>query len=141
MARINKGIRLTEEELERVQLLLQHHPDYDSESDLLVAATRRGLMLLAAEAVRPGLPRYAGYAGADLAVLLKQRLTAALELLIAEGLLPLMHSPPLAAPAVAAPEIDAPPPAPAAAEPALEDIIIDHEAAAELEGFGSGFLD
>ena len=52
----------------------------------LLRLVRPATALLAAEAVRPGLPRYAGYDGADLAVLLKQRLTAALELLVAVAL-------------------------------------------------------
>lgn len=139
--RVNKGIRLTEEELARVQLLLDHLPDYDSESDLLVAATRRGLLLLAAEAVRPGLPRYAGYDGADLAVLLKSRIMPALELLISQNALPMLSVPGLMAPIQPAPMAPSDGSATPTTELVVTNVEIDEQAAMELEELGSGLLD
>lgn len=140
--RVNKGIRLTEEELERVQLLLRQLPDYDSESDLLVAATRRGLLLLAAEANRPGLPQYAGYDPADLATLLKSRIMPALELLIKQNTLPMLSVPGLVG-SQPVPEVGPTPiTAPAEGTAAIAaNVEIDAQAAAELEEFGSGLLD
>jgi hypothetical protein len=81
-----KTIRLTREELERVQDLLPHFPEASTEAELLRQATLLGLQVLAAQA-----PDLAGYAPAHLASLLRYRLVGALDLLIDQQALPALH--------------------------------------------------
>jgi hypothetical protein len=81
-----KTIRLTREELERVQDLLPHFPEASTEAELLRQATLLGLQVLAAQA-----PDLAGYAPAQLASLLRYRIVGALDLLIDQQALPALH--------------------------------------------------
>ena len=84
----NKGIRFTNEELERVDALLLQFPEFRSQAEALHQAALLGLLVLATQATRPGLPAYAGYEPADLAALLKYRLMPALDFLIERNALP-----------------------------------------------------
>ena len=55
---------------------------------ILHQAALIGLLVLATQATRPGLLRYAGYEADDLAALLKYRLMSAIDFLIAQQAMP-----------------------------------------------------
>lgn len=84
----NKGIRFTDEELARADALLEQFPEFRSQADVLHQAALIGLLVLATQATRPGLPLYAGYRADDLAALLKYRMVSAIDFLIAQQALP-----------------------------------------------------
>ena len=86
----NKGVRFTDEELSHVEKLLAQLPEYNTESDLLYHAALLGILVLATQATRPGMPPYAGYRPDDLAALLKPRLMPAINFLIERGALPML---------------------------------------------------
>ena len=130
----NKGVRLTDEELGHVEKLLAQLPEYSSESDLLYHAALLGILVLATQAIRPGLPPYAGYRPDDLAALLKPRLMPAINFLIERGALPLVFVAHLTG------SKDGMEPAVTAEEPSIETKI-DEATAEDLEGFGTGFMD
>src|SRR6266508_3332808 len=88
----NKGVRFTDDELGHVEKLLAQLPEYSSESDLLYHAALLGILVLATQAIRPGLPPYAGYRPDDLAALLKPRLMPAINFLIERGALPMLFA-------------------------------------------------
>ena len=85
---VNKGIRFTDEELARADALLEQFPEFRSQADVLHQAALIGLLVLATQATRPGLPAYAGYEAGDLAALLKYRLMSAIDFLLAQNALP-----------------------------------------------------
>jgi len=127
-----KTIRMTQEELDRAQDLLPHFPEVASEAELLRQATILGLCVLAAQA-----PDLAGYNPATLAGLLRYRIMGALDLLLTQDALPALYG--LQA-------TREPRPAPVAREREAADVEqeepqIDAQAAADLEGLGTGFLD
>jgi len=119
--RLNKSLRLGQEELERTQTLLEALP-YSSEAELLAEAARRGLLLLEAEAL--------GVNRALLAQRLRTLLLPAFELLVEQDALPALLNAYRAAP-------QTPRPAPPAAPP---PVIVD-AVKQDLASFGSGFLD
>ena len=85
---VNKGIRFTDEELDRADALLAQFPEFRSQAEVLHQAALIGLMVLSTQATRPGLPAYAGYQADDLAALLKYRLMPALDFLITRKAVP-----------------------------------------------------
>src|SRR5687768_16678035 len=85
MATTTKSARLTAEEVTFLQALLQHFPEYRSESHLLHNATMVGLWILAVSARRPGLPAFGGYEAADLAALIGPRIMVAIDFLAEQG--------------------------------------------------------
>lgn len=128
----NKGIRFTDEELDQADALLAQFPEFRSQADVLHQAALIGLMVLATQATRPGLPVYVGYQPGDLAALLKYRLMPALDFLIEHNALP--GSLQRAADGAAAPhdpEIASAPDA----------TILAPEAAEGLDDLGTSFMD
>jgi hypothetical protein len=87
-ATYNKGIRFTDEELIRADALLAQFPEFRSQAEVLHQAALIGLLVLATQATRPGLLRYAGYRADDLAALLKYRLMSAIDFLTTQQALP-----------------------------------------------------
>jgi len=124
-----KGVRFTVEELARIEQLRPQLPEYSSEADLLRHAALLGVLVLAAQATRPGLPPYAGYRADDLAALLKPRLMPALDFLSAQGALPMAFVGQSAGAA------------PSAVPEASTPTIVEDTAAEDLEGLGTGFMD
>ena len=130
----NKGVRFTDDELERIEKLRAQLTEYSSEADLLHHAALLGILVLATYATRPGMAPYAGYGPDDLAALLKPRLMPAIDFLIARGALPMVFTMQLtsglgaATTAIADPERDG-------------ETTIDDAVAEDLEGLGSGFMD
>jgi hypothetical protein len=88
LATFNKGIRFTDEELMRADALLVQFPEFRSQAEVLHQAALIGLLVLATQATRPGLLRYAGYQADDLAALLKYRLMSAIDFLVAQQAMP-----------------------------------------------------
>ena len=84
----NKGIRFIEEELRQADALLAQFPEFRSQADVLHQAALIGLLVLATQAIRPGVDAYAGYGADDLAALLKYRLMPAIDFLIERNALP-----------------------------------------------------
>ncbi len=129
----NKGVRFTDDELGHVEKLLAQLPEYSSESDLLYHAALLGILVLATQAIRPGLPAYAGYRPDDLAALLKPRLMPAINFLIERGALPVWFMAQLGNSHVLTGTM--PPEGPDT------KMRIDEAAAEDLEGLGTGFMD
>lgn len=135
MARtINKGVRFTAEELGHIAQLRPQFPEYHTEADLLRHAALLGILVLAAQATRPEMLPYAGYPVDDLAALLKPRLLSAIDFLNAQDALPVFLIAQRAGttPMMATTMI---------AEAIGMETLIDHAAAEELEGLGTGFMD
>jgi hypothetical protein len=127
----NKGIRFTDEELQRADALLVQLVEFRSESDLLHHAAVIGLLVLATQATRPGLPAYAGYEPDDLAALLKYRLMPAVDFLIEWNALPISLQQPAA-------HSDEPPAREAAGN---ADTTIVPDAAEGLGDLGTSFME
>ena len=129
-----KGIRLTEDELQRVEQLRAHFPEHNSAAELLRHATLLGVMVLATHAPQPEQTPYANYRPDELVALLKPRLMPAIDFLVEHGALlkvfPKQVGDGLPTPAMAVMHQgqDDPP-------------AIDEAAAGHLEGLGSGFMD
>jgi hypothetical protein len=128
----NKGIRFTEEELGRADALLTQFPEFRSQAEVLHQAALIGLLLLATQAIRPGLEAYAGYRPDDLAALLKYRLLPAIDFLIARDALPVTVQRPAGGPA-------APPTHVAVGNP--DTALLVPDAAAGLDELGTNFLE
>jgi hypothetical protein len=131
-ATFNKGIRFTDEELALADALLKQFPEFRSQADVLHQAALIGLLVLATQAIRPGLPAYAGYRPSDLAALLKYRLMSAIDFLIEHNAVPAALSRPVSSP-------DAP-----QAQEVADDrdtTVIVADAAEGLDDLGSGFMD
>lgn len=126
IVRTPKSIRLAPEDINRAQAVLAALPHYGSEAVLLAEATRRGLILLIAEAMASGQP-VEGERRTSLARRLATALLPVFELLAQEGALPALLR--------TAPALEPTPPPPAA--PAA----IVPTAKQDLAGLGSGFLD
>jgi len=130
----NKGVRFTGEELGRVEKLRAQLPEYSSEADLLHHAALLGILVLATYATRPGQPSYAGYAPDDLAALLKPRLLPAIDFLLERDALPALFM-------AQRTGTSAGMATPVTAEAIGRATPIDKAVAADLEGFGTGFID
>jgi len=129
-----KGVRLTEDELQRVEELRAHFPEHSSEAELLRHATLLGVMVLATHAPQPDQTPYANYRPDELVALLKPRLMPAIDFLVEHGALPRVF--PMQA-------VDGlPTPAMAVTDQRQDDPpAIDEAIAGDLEGLGSGFMD
>lgn len=124
-----KSLRLTEAEVQQAQRLLAQYPEIPTEAELLRQAALIGMYVLAAAA-----PDYAGYDPAVLARLLRYRIAPAIDLIVAQGALPVLHA--LLA------ERGGALPAGAVAPEAQEAVPqIDEQAAADMSELGTGFLD
>ncbi|GAA5530811.1 hypothetical protein [Herpetosiphon gulosus] len=127
-----KGIRCTEDDLERNRLLRVHRDDDESESELMLKAMRLGIRILSAEAWAAGEGQYGGYDPQVLAQRLQADLLPVLEFLLRQDALPAllqgqgMHS------AGVVPMASAPTPPPAG---------IQREASGAVLAFSGGFLD
>lgn len=122
--RATKSTRLGPDEVALLQAVLAALPQFGSESELLAESTRRGLLILAGEALISGA-EVAGFDPRTLAQRLRVALLPALELLTQQNALPAMLG---VARAISAPAAPAPP-------------TIAPTAAADVASFGSGFLD
>lgn len=129
-----KGVRLTDDELQRVEQLRAHFPEYSSDADLLRHATLLGVMVLATYVPQPEAPPYANYRPEDLVALLRPRLMPAIDFLIERGALPRVF------PRHAADDLQMRAIAATQPEPDTE-VAIDEAVAGDLEGLGSGFMD
>lgn len=126
-----KGIRLTEDELAHVGKLLPQYPECASEADLLRQATLIGLYVLAAQAT--GQPAHGGYRPDELVALLKYRVLPAIDFLFEHDAYPALYRGQLASGGseeTAAPD--------AASVPGTQIVT---EAAEDLSGLGTGFMD
>lgn len=130
----NKGVRFTAAELEQIETLRMQLPEYSSDADLLHHAALLGIMVLATQAIRPGLTPYAGYAPNDLAALLKPRLMPSIDFLFAQGAMPAVFL------GQAVRELAPVLPSGFIAQQSAVTAI-DHVASLELEGFGTGLMD
>jgi len=129
-----KGVRLTNDELQRVEQLRAHFPEYSSDADLLRHATLLEVMVLATYVPQPEAPPYAHYGPDDLVALLKPRLMPAIDFLIEHGALPNVF------PRHAADDLQMR--AIAGTQPEHDDAAaIDEAVAGDLEGLGSHFMD
>src|SRR5918911_983414 len=86
---VTKGVRLTEDELDHVALLLPRYPECASEAELLRQATLIGVYVLAAQAV--GEPAYGGYRPDELVALLKYRVLPAIDFLFEHDAFPALY--------------------------------------------------
>ena len=84
-----KTIRVSAAELAVVEQLLHHFPRLATEASLLTEACRIGLLVLAADATRPGGTPLGGYLPADLAQQLNQQMRGVFEFLAQHQALPL----------------------------------------------------
>lgn len=129
-----KGVRLTDDELQRVEQLRAHFPEHSSEAELLRHATLLGVMVLATHAPQPDQTPYVNYRPDDLVALLKPRLMPAIDFLIERGALPKVF-PRQAADGLQLRAI-------AVTQQGQDDApAIDEAVAGHLEGLGSDFMD
>jgi hypothetical protein len=135
MATTTKSARLSADEVAFLQALLQHFPEYRSESHLLHNATMLGLWILAVSARRPGLAPFGGYEAADLAALIGPRILVAIDFLAEQGRLPalLRISEALAAGALPIPR--------ALAQPESGDQEFDRGVADDMAELGTDFME
>jgi hypothetical protein len=92
-ARINKGIRYSEDELALADALVENLPEFDTQSDVLRQASILGMLVMATR-VSNGLPRFANRRlPDDLAELLRPLLLPALDFLAERRALPVMYAP------------------------------------------------
>jgi hypothetical protein len=129
-----KGVRLTDVELQRVEQLRAHFPEYSSDADLLRHATLLGVMVLATYVPQPEVPPYANYRPEDLVALLKPRLMPAIDFLIERGALPKVF------PRQTADDLQVRAIAGTQQEQG-DEVAIDEAVAGDLEGLGSHFMD
>jgi hypothetical protein len=133
---VPKSIRLTPADIERIGDLLHQYPEARSESGLMGTALEIGLLILAAGAMRPGLPgRHGGYAEDDLAALLRTRLLPAIEFLSARGALPGIVS------AIPAPVYGAAVMSISENHHTSDDLLFDPSAADAIAALGADFMD
>jgi hypothetical protein len=125
--RATKSTRLGPDEVALLQAVLAALPQFGSESELLAESTRRGLLILAGEALISGA-EVAGFDPRTLAQRLRVALLPALELLTQQDALPAMLGVARAMPRVEVSGSGGPP-------------TIAPTAAADVASFGSGFLD
>ncbi len=127
-----KGIRCTEDDLERNRLLRVHRDNDESESELMLKAMRLGMRLLSAEAWAGGTGQYGGYDPQTLAQRLQADLLPVLEFLIRHDALPALLQGYTA---------NAGYPLPAAVAPVPPPAGIHREASGAVLAFSGGFLD